>query len=114
MGSSQAAHSGRARGLVVQAGCREPFRVPVEEGTVADQDRTGALLRKSREGRFEIVIGSDIHNKELETQRRRRHLQGGDHGWGSWKRRVRKNAEQSSIGYQLVEQLQTFWCQFGG
>jgi hypothetical protein len=31
----------------------------------ADQDRTNVLLRKSCEGRFEIAIGSGIHNNEL-------------------------------------------------
>jgi hypothetical protein len=30
------------------------FHPPAEEGSVADQDRTNALLRKSCEGRFEI------------------------------------------------------------
>jgi hypothetical protein len=35
------------------------------EGTVADQDRTNALLRESCEGRFEIAIGPGIHNDEM-------------------------------------------------
>ena len=47
---------------------RELFRVLAVEGTVADQDRTNALLRKTCEGRFEIAIGSGIHNNELQTR----------------------------------------------
>jgi hypothetical protein len=37
---------------------RKLFHATVEEGTVADQDRTNMLLRKSGEGRFEIAIRS--------------------------------------------------------
>src|SRR5208282_4701727 len=51
---------------------RELFRAPVEEVTVADQDRTNMLPRKSCEGGFEIAIGSGIHNNELQAQRARR------------------------------------------
>ena len=66
------------------------------------------LLRKSCEGRFEIAIGSGIHNNELQAQRARRRLQVCDDGLGSRKGRVRENAEHGSIGYQLAEQLQSF------
>jgi hypothetical protein len=34
------------------------FRAPGVEGTVADQDRTNALLRKTCEGRFKIATNS--------------------------------------------------------
>jgi hypothetical protein len=37
---------------------RQLFGTPGVEGTVADQDRTNMLLRKSCEGRFEIAIGA--------------------------------------------------------
>ena len=47
---------------------RELFRALAVEGTVADQDRTNMLLRKSCEGRFEIAIGSGIHNNELQAR----------------------------------------------
>jgi hypothetical protein len=36
---------------------------------------TNALLRKTCEGRFEIAIGSGIHNNELQAQRARCRLQ---------------------------------------
>ena len=49
--------------------------VPIVFSSAADQDRTSALLRKSCEGRFEIAVGSSIHNIELQVQRARRHLQ---------------------------------------
>ena len=58
---------------------RELFHVPIVEGTAADQDRTNVLLREICEGRFEIAIGSCIRNNELQAQRARRRLQGGDH-----------------------------------
>ena len=54
---------------------RKLFGAPVVKGTVTDQDRTTMLLRKSCEGRFEIAIGSGIHNNELQAQRARRRLQ---------------------------------------
>jgi len=41
---------------------RQLFRTPAEEGAVADQDRTNMVLRKSREGHFEIAVGSDTRN----------------------------------------------------
>ena len=85
---------------------RELFHPSAED--VADQDRTNALLRKSCEGRFEIAIGSGIHNNELQAQRARRRLQVCDDGLGRWKGRVDENAEHGSIGYQIVEQLQSF------
>src|SRR5262249_29106492 len=44
---------------------RELFYALPVEGTVADQDRTNALLRESCEGRFEIAIGPGIHNDEM-------------------------------------------------
>jgi hypothetical protein len=44
---------------------RKLFRSPIVEVTVADQDRTNALSRKSCKGRFEIAIGSGIHNNEM-------------------------------------------------
>ena len=53
---------------------RELLHVPVIQGTVADQDRTNTVLRKSCECRFEIAIGSGIHNNKLEAQRARRRL----------------------------------------
>jgi hypothetical protein len=62
------------------------------------QDRTNALLRKTCEGRFEIAIGSGVRNNKLQAQRLRRHLKGCDVGLDTRKGRVRKNAEQGSIG----------------
>jgi hypothetical protein len=53
---------------------RELFRASDVEGTVAAQDRTSVLLRKSCEGCFEIAVGSGIHNNELQAQRVRRRL----------------------------------------
>ena len=44
------------------------------EGTLADQDRTNALLRKSCEGRFEIAISSGIYNKRLQAESASRRL----------------------------------------
>ena len=87
---------------------RELFHAPIVEGTVADQDCTNMLLRKSCEGRFEIAVGSGIRNNELQAQRACRRLQFCDGGLGNRKVRVRENAEPSSIGYQLAEQLQSF------
>jgi hypothetical protein len=54
---------------------RELFAAADVEDTGADQDRTNALLRQSCEGRFEIAVGSSIHNNELQAQRARRRLQ---------------------------------------
>ena len=54
---------------------RKLFRAPGEEGIVADQDRTNALLRKTSEGPFEIAIGSGIRNSDLQAQLTRRRLQ---------------------------------------
>src|SRR6516162_7848472 len=48
---------------------RELFRALAVQATLADQDRTNALLRKSCKGRFEIALGSGIHNNELQAQR---------------------------------------------
>ena len=45
------------------------FSALIVEGTLADQDRANALLRKTGEGRFEIAISSGIHNSELQAQR---------------------------------------------
>ena len=87
---------------------RKLFTTSVVEGTAADQDRTNMLLRKSCEGRFEIAIGSGIHNNELQPQRSRRRLQGYDDGLSIRKCRVRENANHGSIGYQLAEELQSF------
>jgi hypothetical protein len=81
---------------------RELFRAPGVEGTVADQDRTNALLR-SCEGGFEIAIGSGIHNNESPAKRARRRQQICDDGLGSRIGRVRQNAEHGSIGYQLAQ-----------
>jgi hypothetical protein len=92
---------------------RELFRAPGEKVTVADQDRTNALLRKSCEGRFEIAIGSGILDNELQAQLARRCVQVCDDGWGSRICRVRENAEPGSIGNQLAEQLQSFRRQLG-
>jgi len=91
---------------------RELFGAPAVEITAPDQDRTGALLRQSREGHFEIVIGSGIHDNELQAQRARRRLQFCDLGLGRRSPRVRENAEQGNIGHQLAEQLQSLWRQF--
>ena len=66
------------------------------------------LLQKSCEGRFEIAIDAGIHNNELQAQRERRHPQIWDHKLGSRKSRVRENAEQGSVGYYIVDQLQSF------
>ena len=53
---------------------RELFHAPGPgvEATGADQDRTNMLLRKSCEGRFEIAVGSGVHNDKLQAQRARR------------------------------------------
>jgi hypothetical protein len=77
--------------------------------------RTAATrcCEKSREGRFEIAIGTGIHNSEFQAQRARRRLQVCDDGLVNLIRRVRENAEQGSIGYQLSEQLQSFWRHLG-
>ena len=88
---------------------RELFYAPGVEGTLADQDRTNALLRKSCEGRFKIAIGSGIHNNELlQTQGACRRLQVGDVGLDARSGRIRENTELGNIGDQLVEQLQSF------
>jgi hypothetical protein len=42
--------------------CGELFHAPDVEVTDADEDCADAVLRKSCEGRFEIAIGSAIHN----------------------------------------------------
>ena len=78
---------------------RKLFHAPIEEDAADGRERTNALLRKSCEGRFEIAIGSGIHNNKLQAQRACRRLQVGDGGLGTRKRRVRQNAEQGSIGY---------------
>jgi hypothetical protein len=70
------------------------FHAPGEEGTATDQDRTNALLRKSCEGRFEIAIGSGIHNKQLHAQPARRRLQVRDEGLETRDGRVRKKADR--------------------
>jgi hypothetical protein len=44
---------------------RELFHALVVKDTVADQDRTNALLRESCEGRFEIAICAGIHTDEM-------------------------------------------------
>jgi hypothetical protein len=79
------------------------FRVPVVEGTVANQDCANPLLRQRCKGRFEIAVGPGIHNDEMKTQRTCRRLQVCDDGLGGGIRRVRENAEYGSIGYRLVE-----------
>jgi len=53
---------------------RELFRAPIVEATGTDQDRANALLRKTCECRFEVGIGSGIHDNELQAQRARRRL----------------------------------------
>jgi hypothetical protein len=48
--------------------CRQRYQLfhpPIEKAAAADQDRTNALLRKTREGRFEIAVGSGINDNEL-------------------------------------------------
>ena len=62
--------------ISIAANRRELLHAPVVKGTALDQDRTNASLRKSREGRFEIAIGSGIHNNELQAQRACRRLLG--------------------------------------
>jgi hypothetical protein len=81
------------------------FHPPVEEGTVADQDRTNMLLRKSCEGRFEIAIGSGIHNNELQAQRAPRRLQVCDAARYGVLADPTSSVTPSIIGYQLAEQL---------
>ena len=71
------------------------------------------LLRQSCEGWFEISIGSGIHHNELPAERARRHLQVCNDRLGIWKGRVRENAERSSTGCHLTEQLQSFRRQIG-
>jgi hypothetical protein len=44
------------------------------KGTVADQDRTNALLQKSGERCFEIAIVSRIRKNEVQAQRACRRL----------------------------------------
>jgi hypothetical protein len=61
----------------------------------------------------EIAIGSGIHNSELQAQSARCRLQVCDLGLDIREGRVRENAEHGSIGYQLAEQLQSFWPQLG-
>ena len=75
---------------------RQFFRTRAEEGTVADQDRTNALLRQSCEGCFEIAIGSGIHNNELQAQRARRRLQVWDE-LGKRRGRFREDAEPGQV-----------------
>jgi hypothetical protein len=77
---------------------RKLFHAPAVEVTVADQDRTDVLLRKTSEGRFETAVGSGVNNNKLQAQRACRSLQVCDHGLDSRKSRVRENAEQGSIG----------------
>jgi hypothetical protein len=71
------------------------------------------LSRKSCESRFEIAIGSGIHNNELPAERSRRRLQVYDCGLGSRRDRVCENAEPGSIRYNLAEQLQLFRRKLG-
>ena len=87
---------------------RELFHAPDVEVTGVDQDRTNMLLRKSCEGRFEIAIGSGIHNNELKAQHRCGRLHDCDLGLDSRRGQVRENAEPASVGYQLAKQLQLF------
>jgi putative tryptophan/tyrosine transport system substrate-binding protein len=63
----------------------------------ADLDRINALLRKSCEGRFEIAIGSGIHNNELQAQRARRRLQVCDVGLDTRKGRVRYSRRMDQL-----------------
>ena len=78
--------------------CRQLFPAADVEATGADQDRANALLRKSREGRFQIAVGCGTHNNELPAQRSRRCLQVCDDILGIWKGRVYENAKHGSIG----------------
>src|SRR6516165_4600389 len=89
----------------------ELFPAQIEEGAGADQDRSNVLLRKSCEGRFEVAISPGIYENELQAQRGSSHLEVCDHRWGRRSGRVDENAEPGSIGYQLAEQLQSFWRQ---
>ena len=76
---------------------RELFHAVGVEGTLADQDRTNALLRKTGEGRFEIAICSCVLNNDLQAQRASRRLvcdDGLDIRYG----RVREKAKPSNIG----------------
>ena len=72
--------------------------IPIIFSTGADQNRTNMLLGKSCEGHFEIAVGSDTRNNELQAQRARRRLQSCDLGWGRRSPRVHENAEPGSIG----------------
>jgi hypothetical protein len=91
---------------------RELFRPHSEEGTLAHEDRTNALLLKGCEGRLEIAIGAGIHNNDLQAKHACCRLQVSNHGLGSWIRRVRENAKQGSIRHHVMEQLQLLRRQF--
>jgi len=92
---------------------RKLFHATVEEGTVAEQDRTNALLRKSCEGRFEIAIGSGIPTRSCRPSMRAAGCRFCDDGWCIRIGRVRDDAEHGSIGHQFAEQLQSFRRQIG-
>jgi hypothetical protein len=64
------------------------------------------LLRESCEGRFEIAVGSGVHNKKFQAESARGRPKVCDHGLGRRSGRVHEHAEPGSIGYQLAEQLQ--------
>jgi hypothetical protein len=55
-------------------------------------------LREDCEGRFEIAIGSGIHNDELQAQRVRRRLQVCDGGLGSRKRGSARTPNRAALG----------------
>jgi hypothetical protein len=57
-------------------------------------------------------LPTSINDNELQAQRACRRLQVCDLGLDIREGRVRKNPEPGSIGYQLAEQLQSFWRQF--
>src|SRR5262249_53733145 len=89
---------------------RELSGAQVVEGTGADKDRTNALLRQRGEGRFEVAVRSGTSKNELHAQRARARLKVCDDRWGLRKGRVRENAKQRDIGYQVTNQLQSFRC----
>ena len=82
---------------------RELIHTLFEEATGTEQDRTNALFPKICKGRFEIAVGSGIHNNELEAQRASGRLQVCNDGLGIRTGRVRENAKPGSIGYQPAE-----------
>ena len=76
---------------------RELFDTSVEEGTVGDQDRTHALLRKSCESRFKIAIGSGILNNGFQAELRAAACRSAIMSGVAGKGRVPENADRGAI-----------------